>query len=293
MIYDLAFPHLNIFIEKLNSGFSIFGFYIAFYGIIIAIAMLVGLHVALFISKKTNQNEDVYYDLFVFILISAIVGARLYYVIFNIDYYSKNILEIFNLRAGGLAVYGGIILSIITIVIFCKIKKINILKTIDTCVVGLSIGQSIGRWGNFFNMEAYGTYTDNLFAMQMRVDKLDSANIDQIMKKNIVNINGIDYVNAHPTFLYESICTFILFLILLFLILNFYKFFSQILATYFIGYGIIRFFVEKLRTDSLYILGTNLKISEMLSFVLIFVGIFIYIFNIIKIIKNKNTEENL
>lgn len=290
-MYDLAFPHLNIYIEKLSSGFEIFNFHIAYYGVIVACAMIVGLFVATLLAKKSNQNVDNYYDLFIYIMIFAIIGARIYYVLFNLDYYSKNIKEIINIRAGGLAVYGGVISCFIVCCVFCKIKKLKYLQVIDTCIAGLTIGQVIGRWGNFFNMEAFGTWTDNIFAMQMRYDLLDKTNIDQIMLDNMLKINNVDYVQAHPTFLYESVLNLILFIVLLLMFFKLYKFYGQIMATYFVGYGFIRFFVESLRTDSLYIPNTNIKISQIVSLCLIVVGIVIILYNVyckIKLTKNNN-----
>lgn len=290
-MFDLAFPHLNIFIKNMISGFEIFNFHIAFYGIIVATGMIVGFYVVVNLAKKTNQNADLYYDLFIFIIIFAIIGARIYYVLFNLDYYTKNISEIINIRAGGLAVYGGVISCFIVCIIFSKIKKINCFQVIDNCIIGLTIGQVIGRWGNFFNMEAFGTWTDNLFAMQMRYDLLDKSNVDSLMMEHMLNIDGANYVQAHPTFLYESFFNLLLFVILLLLFFKYYKFYGQMMSVYFIGYGFIRFFVEGLRTDSLYIKNTSIRISQLLSLCLIVFGIVIILYNIIhkaKFIKSVN-----
>lgn len=287
-MYDLAFPHLNIFIEKLSSGFEIFNFHIAFYGIIVAVGMICGFYVATYIAKKTNQNVDNYYDLFMLIIVFAIIGARIYYVIFNLDYYSKNLKEIINIRAGGLAVYGGVISCFIVCFIFCNIKKLNFFQVIDTCFAGLTVGQVIGRWGNFFNMEAFGTWTDNIFAMRMKYDLLDKTSVDQKMIDNMLNINNIDYVQAHPTFFYELALNLILFIIILLMFFKLYKFYGQIMATYFIGYGLIRFFVESLRTDSLYIPNSNIRVSQVVSLILIILGIVMILYNVFYKSKKLN-----
>ena len=290
-MFDLAFPHLNIYIDKMISGFNLFGLNIAFYGVIVATAMLVGFYTAVFLAKKSNQNVDNYYDLFIFIIIFAIIGARIYYVIFNLDYYLKNLDEIINIRAGGLAVYGGIIACFVVIYVFSHIKKLEFFQIVDNCIAALTIGQVIGRWGNFFNMEAFGTYTDNLFAMQMKYDLVNSSNVDQLMLDNMKNINGVQYIQAHPTFLYESFFNLILFIIILLIFFKFYKFHGQLLFTYFIGYGMIRFFVEGLRTDSLLIPSTDIRVSQVLSIVLVFVGIILYTYNLF--VKHKIQYKNI
>lgn len=284
--YDIAFPHLNIFIYNLRNNFSVFGYTIAYYGVIIALAMLIGFMVVILLAKKTNQNQDNYYDLFIWVIITSIIGARAYYVIFNWDYYQirpKQVLDIYqaiNIRAGGLAIYGGIIAAILTTFIFCLIKRMKFFKTIDTAICGLAIGQAIGRFGNFFNMEAFGTWTNNIFAMRMKYNMVDRASIDNQMLYNIINDNGVEYVQAHPTFLYESFFNILLFILLIVLFTKLKKFNGQVFATYLLGYGVVRFFIEGLRTDSLYIANTIIRVSQVVSLVCIFVGLVIYIYNL-------------
>lgn len=281
--YDIAFPNLGIFIETLKNSFKIGNFSIAYYGIIIAIAMLVGFIVTIFFAKKTKQNEDYYYDIFIIIIILGIVGARIYYVLFNLDYYMKNTSEIIDIRAGGLAVFGGIILSAIGVFVYCFIRKCNFARMIDTSVIGLTIGQAIGRYGNFFNMEAFGSYTNNLFAMRMRYDLLDADNVTYEQLLNTIEENGHQYIQAHPTFFYESCLNILLFAILIIVFIKLYKFRGQIFATYLIGYGAIRYFVESLRTDSL--MFNDFKVSQLVAIVAIVLGIVIYILYFIKVIK--------
>ncbi len=277
MIYDLSFINLGIKIYHLKNSIDIFGFRIAFYGMIIAFGMLCGLFVSTYDAKCRKQNPDIYTDFALYAIIFSIIGARLYYVIFSWDFYKNNLLEIFNIRAGGLAIYGGVIAACLTLFIFCKIKKENFLKMADTAVLGLVTGQIIGRWGNFFNMEAFGSYTNNLFAMQLKKDLVNPNMISDNLLKHIQTINGVDYIQVHPTFLYESCWNLILLIFLLFYRKK-QKFTGEILYIYLGAYGIGRFFIEGLRTDSLMFFNTNIAISQALGLLCFIFSIFIFIF---------------
>ena len=285
MTYDIAFPNLGIYINTLRNNIHIpvIGRTIYVYGIVIALAMLVGFLSVTFIAKSKNQNVDNYYDLILYIIIFGILGARAYYVIFNWSYYEIRTHEILAINKGGLAIFGGIIAGFIVLAIFCFRRKINFIELADTSVCGLAIGQAIGRWGNFFNMEAFGTYTNNLFAMRMKYDYVVNNGIDISHTMNMITENGISYIQAHPTFLYESFFSLVLFIILVVLITKFYKFKGEILATYLIGYGIIRFFIEGLRTDSLMFMNTNIKVSQVVAILCVVIGVLIYVFNLTKI----------
>lgn len=279
--YDVAFPNLGIFIKNLRNTITIGNFTIAYYGIIIAIGMLVAFAIVTHIAKKLKIDDDLFYDVFIIVILLGIIGARAYYVIFRWDYYQIRPYEILDIRAGGLAVFGGIILASIGIVVYCLIKKINFLKVLDLTMIGVVIGQAIGRYGNFFNMEAFGEYTNNLLAMRLRLEYLDPSNVTFTQSLNVINENGVEYIQAHPTFLYESTLNLILFGILVYIILKRYKFDGQILATYLFGYGIIRFFVESLRTDSL--MAGGLRVSQVVAIICIIAGTVIYILHFKKI----------
>lgn len=255
----IRFPHLGLEFPVGNS-FSIFGFEIAFYGIIIALGMIAGAFVAYRDAKKSGQNVDDYVDYTLFGIIGSIIGARLYYVAFEWDYYKENLSQIINLRAGGLAIYGAVIGAVLVLIVYCKIKKKNIFQMLDTVVMGLVVGQIIGRWGNFFNREAYGGFTDSLFAMQIPVRDAAVVNSDMI-----VMVDGIAHIQVHPTFLYESFFNAIL-LVVLMIFRYKKKFYGENLCRYLLGYGVIRFFIEGMRTDQL--LLKNIPVSQALSFVL-------------------------
>lgn len=260
----IRFPNLGIEVNP-GKSISVFGIDIAFYGIIIGIGMLVGALIAYREARRTNQNVDDYVDFTTYTLVAAIVGARIYYVAFQWDYYRQNLLQIFNIRAGGLAIYGGIIASVITLIVFTRIKKKSFWLMADTACLGLVMGQVIGRWGNFCNREAFGGYTNNLFAMQLPVSEASGITMELLDK--VVKYNGVDYIQVHPTFLYEGLWN-----LGLFILLNLYKrhkrFDGEVFALYVLGYGVGRFFIESLRTDQLTIGSTGVAVSQVLSLVL-------------------------
>lgn len=269
---DIYFPHLGIEIEQLASGISIFGFEIKFYGIIIMCGMLLGIAIACRNAKLEGGTSDMILDFGLYAIILSVIGARIYYVIFEWDSYKNDLLQIFNLRAGGLAIYGGVITAVVTCFVYAKIKKINPFQLADWCIPGLIAGQMLGRWGNFFNCEAFGGYTDNLLAMQIKASKVYSYMISQELMDNMVTRNGIEYIQVHPTFLYESVWNLCV-LILLLVYRKHRKFEGELLCLYFLGYGIGRFWIEGLRTDQLKLWGTNLPVSQMLSVIFIVVSL--------------------
>ena len=278
----IRFPHLGL---TLNPGksFTVFGIEIAYYGVIIARGMLAGALVAYREAKKTGQKVDDYIDFTLYTLISAIIGARIYYVIFEWDYYSAHPLEIFNLRAGGLAIYGGVLASALTLFIFTKVKKLKFWLMADTAVQGLIIGQIIGRWGNFFNREAFGGYTDSLFAMQLPVS--EAKGITQELIEHLVTIDGVSYVQVHPTFLYEGTWNLLLFIGIC-LYKRHKKFDGEIFAIYLMGYGVGRFIIEGLRTDQLVIKALGgIAASQVLSIILIVLAVAFVIYNRVQLKK--------
>ena len=264
MTTSINFPNLGIHLVNVGKSVTVFGFEIAFYGIIIGIGVLSGIMLAAHLAKKSGQDQEVYYDLAIYAVILSIIGARIYYVIFSWEHYKDDFWSIFNLREGGLAIYGGVIVAVITVFVYGKIKKLSFGLLVDTACPGLILGQIIGRWGNFFNREAFGEYTDGLFAMQLPTDAVRSADITEKMLQNKEIIDGITYIQVHPTFLYESLWNIG---VLVFLILwqTRKKFDGQILTMYMLGYGVGRFWIEGLRTDQLWIPGTEVPVSQVLA----------------------------
>ncbi|HIR92377.1 MAG TPA: prolipoprotein diacylglyceryl transferase [Candidatus Egerieimonas intestinavium] len=274
MIY---FPNLGIHLEHVGKSISIFGFPIAYYGIIIVTGMVIALWMDCHEAKRLGENPDTFWDMGMIGILAGVVGARLYYVIFAWDNYKDNLLEIFNLRHGGLAIYGGVIGGFLGLYIFGRIKKLNFAQQVDVAAPCLLIGQIMGRWGNFFNREAFGGYTDGLFAMQLPVSAVRQNEITQQMWDHLQTVNGVDMIQVHPTFLYESLWNLAL-LIFILLYRKHRKFKGQIFLIYLIGYGLGRAWIEGLRTDQLLLPGVGLPVSQLLSVLLVIVGAALMIF---------------
>lgn len=268
---DIRFVHFGITIEHLKSSISVFGFRIAFYGIIIGIGMLAGLWIAQSDAKRRGQDPELYLDFALYAIICSIIGARIYYVIFEWDYYKENLLQIFNLRAGGLAIYGGVIAGAITMIVYTRVKKVSFFSMADTGVLGLVTGQIIGRWGNFFNCEAFGGYTDSLLAMRIRRSLVNDNMLNADVLSHKIVENGVEFIQVHPTFLYES-CWNLCLLIFMLWFRKYKKYDGQMFWIYLLGYGTGRFWIESLRTDQLILFGTGLPVSQALSLVLILVA---------------------
>lgn len=266
---DLIFPHLGIVIEHLPNHITVFGFRIAFYGIIIGFGMIMGLFLAQWDAKRRGQDPELYLDFALYAIILSVIGARIYYVVFQWDYYSQNPLQIFNIRGGGLAIYGGIITAVLTAIVYTRLKKISFFQLADTGVLGLICGQMIGRWGNFFNCEAFGGYTDSLLAMRIKESLVNPSMISEDVAAHAIMDNGISYIQVHPTFFYESAWNFCALLFLIWFGKHRQKWTGQVALLYFLLYGIGRFFIEGLRTDQLLIPHTSLAVSQCLSAVIV------------------------
>lgn len=278
---DISFVNLGLEIQHLVNSITIFGFEVKFYGIIIGLGILAGIFMAVLMAKKEGQNPDDYFDFALYAIIFSIIGARIYYVVFYWDNYKDDIWQVFNIRGGGLAIYGGIIAAVITLIVFTRLKRLSFFKMADCSVVGLITGQIIGRWGNFFNCEAFGGYTDNVLAMQIKRSLVSrnmiSPDLDAYLAENPIIRNGVEYIQVHPTFLYESIWN-ICVLIFMILCRKHKKFDGEIMWIYFLGYGIGRFWIEGLRTDQLMLFHTSVAVSQALSAVLVVVSAIVIFF---------------
>lgn len=269
---NINFPNLNIYLEEVGKNISIGGFTIAYYGITIVFGMLLAIALANYLAKKVGQNPEICFDVAIWAIPSAIVGARLYYVIFQWEYYSQDLLRIFDIREGGLAIYGGIIAAVLAGYIVIRIKKENFWKIADIAAPCIILGQAIGRWGNFFNREAFGQYTDGLFAMQIPVSAVRSSEITAEMWEHVEVLDGVRYIQVHPTFLYESLWNFGVLLLLL-IYFKHRKFDGEIFMLYLFGYGLGRTWIESLRTDQLLIPGIHIPVSMVLASVLVILSL--------------------
>lgn len=292
MTTSISFPNLGIFLENVGKTINVFGFDIAYYGLIIGCGVIAGVLMAAWQAKRTNQDPEIYYDLAMYAVVLSIIGARIYYVIFSWEHYKDDLLSIFNIREGGLAIYGGVITAIITTYVFSKVKKIPFGTLCDTAGLGLILGQIIGRWGNFFNREAFGEYTDSLLAMQLPLDAVRSSDVTELMMEHMEVIDGISYIQVHPTFLYESLWNLGVLLFLIFWGTR-KKFEGEVFLLYLFGYGVGRFWIEGLRTDQL-MLTEGVPVSQALAAVLVLVSAVMIIFNRCKQAKvlQQNVEDS-
>ena len=281
MHYMIDFPNIGIHLEHVGKTFSIFGFDIAYYGLIIGVAIMIGFYWTMKEAERTGQNPDSYLDMGLIGVVCGIAGARLFYVIFSWEDYKDNLLQIFNLRGGGLAIYGGVIAAVITVFIMARVKHLKATKILDTFVIALVNGQMLGRWGNFFNREAFGEYTDGFFAMRLPMDAVRNSDVTETMRANISVIDGIKYIQVHPTFLYESLWCLAIVIILV-LYRKHKKYDGELFLIYLLSYGLGRAWIEGLRTDQLLIPGIGFPVSQLIAGTVVVVSAVLLIRNYIK-----------
>ena len=265
----VTFPGLGLSFDLNPIPFSIFGWPIHWYGIIIAAGFLLAVAYCTQASKRFGIQEDDLLDMLFFAVPLGILGARLYYIIFYLDLFrtadgSLDFAKMVRIWDGGLAIYGGVIASALTLLVFCKKRHIPFLAFADLGVFGLLIGQAVGRWGNFVNVEAYGGETTLPWRM----------GITEV-------VNGVEvYKEVHPTFLYESLWNLVGLVLLILIARNWRKFDGQMFYSYLAWYGVGRGMIEGLRTDSLYFFGTGIRVSQMLGFASALVGIALLVWNL-------------
>ena len=277
---EISFPMLGDWSVNPPYSFTVFGFEIYFYGVIIAAAFILA---ALFCARKAAEfglTSDDLFDLVIWLIPACIIGARLYYVLFKLDYFIANPSKIFSVRDGGLAIYGGIIAGVITGIIWSRMKKIPVFAVGDLAAFGLLIGQAVGRWGNFINREAFGAETDVFCRMGLTMP-------------------GQETLYVHPTFLYESLWNLAGLIILCVLSkLGKRKYDGQFFWSYILWYGLGRAWIEGLRTDSLYIGSTDIRVSQLLAAVSALAALIVLIVNAKKAHKpedmfvNRKKHEN-
>jgi len=274
---EVTFPGIGLSLYVDRVAFHIFSVPIYWYGIIIAAGLALGVVMAMVCAKKLGESSDVPLDLAIYCGPVAVVFARLYYVVFRWENYEGNLMDIFNLRAGGIAIYGAVIGAVIAAYVYSRIKKFNPLKIFDIGAVGLITGQMIGRWGNFFNQEAFGDNTTLPWGM------MSDNTISHLESIKRLGFDVNPQIPVHPTFLYESLwCLGVL--IVLFVIVHHYSYNGQIFIAYAALYGLGRAWIEGLRTDSLMI--GPMRVSQVLAVLCVAVFGFLYFYKL----KNSNTR---
>lgn len=265
---SIWFPNLNIKIYNLSkTAVTIFNFSVQWYALAILTGIVLGLLAVKYNCEKENEDFNIYFDYFFYGYIVAIISARIYFVAFKWEYYKNDLMSVFKIYEGGIAIYGAIIGAVITAIVFTKLKKIKLPNFLDFLVLGLPIGQAVGRWGNFVNREAYGGFTDSFF--KMRILKNEGTKLTEDILNNIVTVQGYEYIQVHPTFLYESLLNLANFIFLM-IYFKKRKFEGEVFLLYFLIYGIGRYIIEGLRVDQLVISNSNIAISQLIS--LLFIG---------------------
>ena len=213
---SIRFPNLDINLGHIAKSLNFFGYEITVYGMLMAAGMLLGLLVVLTQARRQNQNTNLYLGVVILSILGGVIGARAYYVAFSWELFQNQDLNVFfDLRSGGLAIYGGIFGGMLVAFVFCCIRRVSFGRIADIACTGLLAGQSISIWGNFFNRASFGKYTDSLLAMQLPLNAVSSGEVTKTIREQIVNVNGTDYIQVHPLFFYESIWCLLLLVFLL------------------------------------------------------------------------------
>ena len=275
---SVRFPNLGLEFEYVPVSVRVFGFEITFFGILLAVGMLLGMVFVVLEAKRKKQDANLYLGMMIFGLAGGFIGARFFYVLLSWSVYKTDIMKVFDTRNGGMVFYGGLLGGVLAAAIFCRIKKAAFMEMADVAVKGLLIGQIIGRWGNFFNRESFGEYTSNVLTMQLPLSNVRAGEVTPWMRENLVTIDNVSYIQATPLFLYESI--WCLLLLLLLFVWNRRKLFAgEIFMRYLAGYGFGRFFIEWIRTDKMFLPGTDIAVNQAIS-----AGLFL-LFTVVVIVK--------
>ena len=301
----IYFPGLGILFDKVLSAITILNVKLPMYAICVTAGFILALFIASKEAQRTGQNDEDYLDFFLWLVIPAILGARIYYVIFNHERFfqpgksiGKTLIDVINIHNGGLAVYGGLIAGVLAGFIFARKRKLNFPLFGDSIALGVVAAQIVGRWGNFFNRECFGGYTNGLLRMAIPVNYFKSSYLQALRRDGIITdemlnnqeqINGIGCITVHPTFLYEGLWNLAL-LIFLLIYRKKKKFDGELAMLYVAGYGIGRFWIEGLRSDSLMV--GPLKVSQLVAVICVVLAVGVIIKNRIDIKNGKTPKVN-
>ena len=267
MNMSIRFPGLKLVLDYVPKSFEIFGFEITIYGVLIAVGMLLGIFFVVLEARRNHEEPDAYLNLAIITLITGVIGARLLYAAFSWSLYKNDPGQIFNIRSGGMLFYGGLLGGVLGGAVYCRISKKPFWKMADLVSMGILIGQIIGKWGSFFNREAFGEYADNIFSMELPLTAVRAGEVTTTMRENLQTVNGASCILVQPLFLYESLWCLVV-LMLLMLRLRKRVFQGEIFLRYLAGYGLGRFVIQWFRTDKVFIPGTQIDVSQVISGVL-------------------------
>lgn len=287
---QIRFPNLGIVLNHVGKSVDIFGISVAYYGIIIALGMMLAVMICTRLAVKAGLDGDSFFNAAIIGIVLGVVGARLFYVAFSWDQYKDDLSAVFHIREGGLAIYGGVLTAIVVIVVYARKQHVRVGLMGDLVGVGLIIGQILGRWGNFFNREVFGGYTDGLFAMQLPLSDVRASDVTQELLDHLIVIDGTEFIQVHPTFLYESLWN----LGVLALMLSAgrkKKFDGQVFLLYLGGYGLGRFWIEGIRTDQLLIPGLGIPVSQLIAAVMAVGAAVLYLYGSLCVRRKQKTDE--
>ena len=264
----IRFPNLYFYVEDVPRAYRILGMEFTLFGAMIAAGMFLGLLVIWVQAGRQKKSVNLMLGAFLFACIGGLIGARLLYVAAHWDSYSDDILKILNIREGGLEMYGGIIGGMLFVMLFCLVARVSFYSTADVLVLGLALGQAVGSWGSYFNRSSFGEYTDWLWAMQLPVSAVRPEEVTDLMRENLADIQGVSYIQVTPVFFIESVLCLILFAYLLGRSRK-RLYDGQIYVQYMVGFGLIYFLCEWLRTDKLMFPGLDIGAGLLISLVFV------------------------
>ncbi|MDO4519292.1 MAG: prolipoprotein diacylglyceryl transferase [Eubacteriales bacterium] len=262
---NINFPNFNLNISYLPKAFNVFGYEITIYGIILAVSLMLGTAVIVLEAKRKHQSTNKYLGMIILALIGGVIGARAYYVLQHLDYYKNHVQDIYHVTGGGFSFYGGLLVGMLMVGVYCLIAKIRFGEALDTLTPGLLLSQVFAAWGNLFNREAFGEYTNSIFAMQIPLTDVRGQEVTELMNKNLVDIDGVSYIQAHPLFLYESIWCLLLMLVILGISRK-KRFSGEVFLKYLAGFSFARGILEWFRTDKVGMFGSKISLTMIVSF---------------------------
>ena len=264
---SIQFPNLGINLDYVGKSIQIFGFEITFFGLVIALGMLLGMGFVILEAKRCGENKDDYLEMMIISLLLGVVGSRMLYVLCSWNLYKGNIIEIFNVRNGGLTFYGGLFGGMLGTAIYCGVRRKSFMQMADTASMGIVIAQIIGRWGDFFNRESFGEYANNVLSMQLPLTAVRAGEVTTKMRENLETVGGSACILVQPLFLYESLwCLFLLLILTMHLRKKVFQ--GEIFLRYLAGYGLGRTVIQWFRTDKIFFPGTEIDVSLVISGIL-------------------------